>query len=37
MHETLATMSTSRRSSSERVALCRSLSISSLIAESFSM
>ncbi len=37
MHETLATTSTSCRVSSEWVAECRSLSISSLIDESFSM
>jgi hypothetical protein len=37
MHETEATMMTSLRSSSERVALCRIRSICSLIAESFSM
>jgi hypothetical protein len=37
MHETLATMMTSRRSKSARVAACRSLSISSLREESFSM
>ena len=37
MHETLATMITSRRDSTERVAEWRSLSISSLIDESFSM
>ena len=37
MQETLATTSTSRRESSEWVASWRSLSISSLIEESFSM
>ena len=37
MHETLATMMTSLRSSSALVAECRILSISSLIDESFSM
>ena len=37
MQETLATMSTSRRSSSALVAEWRILSISSLIDESFSM
>ena len=37
MQETLATMITSRRSSSACVAECRSRSISSLIEESFSM
>jgi hypothetical protein len=37
MHETLATISTSRRDSSAAVAECRSRSISSLIDESFSM
>jgi hypothetical protein len=34
---TLATMTTSRRRKSAEVAACRSLSISSLIDESFSM
>jgi hypothetical protein len=37
MHETLATMIVSRRSNSARVAAWRSLSISSLRDESFSM
>ena len=37
MQETLATMMTSPRSRSERVAEWRSLSISSLMDESFSM
>ena len=37
MHETEATMITSRRSSTACVAECRSRSISSLMAESFSM
>ena len=37
MHETLATMMTSRRSNSERVAESRIRSISSLIVASFSM
>ncbi len=37
MHETDATTMTSRRSKSERVALMRSLSSSSLIVASFSM
>ena len=37
MLETLATINTSRRESSERVADRRSLSISSLIEDSFSM
>ncbi len=37
MHDTLATMSTSRRVSSAIVARCRSRSTSSLIEESFSM
>jgi hypothetical protein len=37
MHETLATISTSRRSSSALVAEWRILSISSLIDASFSM
>ena len=37
MHETLATMITSRRSNSERVADSRMRSISSLIVDSFSM
>jgi hypothetical protein len=37
MHDTEATTTTSRRVSSELVALCRSRSTSSLIDESFSM
>ena len=37
MHDTLATMITSRRSKRARVALCRRRSISSLRDESFSM
>ena len=37
MHDTEATMITSRRSKRARVALCRSRSISSLRDESFSM
>ena len=37
MHETLATMTTSRRSKSDRVADRRMRSISSLIVASFSM
>ena len=37
MHETEATMITSRRSNSERVAESRMRSISSLIVDSFSM
>ena len=37
MHETLATISVSRRVSSDCVAECRSRSISSLIDESFSI
>jgi hypothetical protein len=37
MHETLATMMTSRRSKRERVAESRIRSISSLIVASFSM
>jgi hypothetical protein len=37
MHETLATMMVSRRSSNALVAECRILSISSLIEASFSM
>jgi hypothetical protein len=37
MQETLATITTSRRSNSELVALWRSRSISSLIETSFSM
>ncbi len=37
MQETEATISTSSRDSRLRVALCRSLSISSLMEESFSM
>jgi hypothetical protein len=37
MQETEATTTTSRRSSSERVAECRMRSISSLISASFSM
>jgi hypothetical protein len=37
MQETEATMMTSRRSNSDRVALMRSLSSSSLIVDSFSM
>ena len=37
MHETLATMSTSRRVRSAAVAECRRRSISSLIEASFSM
>jgi hypothetical protein len=37
MHETLATISTSRRPSSAAVAECRKRSISSLIDESFSI
>ena len=37
MHDTLATMMTSRRSKSERVADSRSRSISSLMIASFSM
>jgi hypothetical protein len=37
MHDTDATTTTSRRVSSEFVALCRSRSTSSLIEESFSM
>ena len=37
MHDTDATTTTSRRVSSELVALCRSRSTSSLIDESFSM
>ena len=37
MHDTEATISTSRRVSSERVAEWRSLSMASLMAESFSM
>ena len=37
MHETLATITTSRRSNSERVADRRMRSISSLIVASFSM
>ena len=37
MHDTLATMMTSRRSKSDRVADSRIRSISSLIVDSFSM
>ena len=37
MHETLATTSTSRRESTERVAEWRSLSIMSLMEESLAM
>ena len=37
MHETEATMTTSRRAKSAAVAACRSRSMSSLIEESFSM
>jgi hypothetical protein len=37
MHDTLATMITSRRDKSERVAECRMRSMASLIIESFSM
>ena len=37
MHDTLATMMTSRRSKSDRVAESRMRSISSLIVDSFSM
>ena len=37
MHETDATTTVSRRSYSEQVALCRSLSISSFIDMSFSI
>ena len=37
MHDTLATMMTSRRSNSDRVADRRMRSISSLIVDSFSM
>ncbi len=37
MHETEATMSTSRRSNSARVAAWRSLSISSLMSASLAM
>ncbi len=37
MHDTLATMMTSRRSKSDRVADRRMRSISSLIVDSFSM
>jgi hypothetical protein len=37
MHDTEATITTSRRASRAAVAACRSRSISSLIDESFSM
>jgi hypothetical protein len=37
MHDTLATMTTSRRTNNDVVAECRRRSISSLMDESFSM